>query len=141
MIMSNNFFITRKEFPNDESVISSALLIKSGMIYKNDNGIYTYLPMGLKVMNNIKNIIREEMKKINCDELLMPSLIKSDVFEVTNREKIFGSELFSIKSRDNIIYNLCPTSEELFALLARDKVRSYKALSYTHLTLPTILRV
>ena len=63
MIMSNNFFITRKEFPNDESVISSALLIKSGMIYKNDNGIYTYLPMGLKVMNNIKNVIREEMKK------------------------------------------------------------------------------
>lgn len=131
MIMSNNFFITRKEFPNDESVISSALLIKSGMIYKNDNGIYTYLPMGLKVINNIKNIIREEMKKINCDELLMPSLIKSDVFEVTNREKIFGSELFSIKNRDNIIYNLCPTSEELFALLARDKVRSYKDLHFT----------
>ena len=131
MIMSNNFFITRKEFPNDESVISSALLIKSGMIYKNDNGIYTYLPMGLKVMNNIKNVIREEMKKINCDELLMPSLVKSDVFEVTNREKIFGSELFNIKNRDNIIYNLCPTSEELFALLARDKVRSYKDLHFT----------
>ena len=117
MIMSNNFFITRKEFPNDESVISSALLIKSGMIYKNDNGIYTYLPMGLKVINNIKNIIREEMKKINCDELLMPSLIKSDVFEVTNREKIFGSELFSIKSRDNIIYNGHPNFYLIHSLI------------------------
>ena len=64
MIMSNNFFITRKEFPNDESVISSALLIKSGMIYKNDNGIYTYLPMGLKVINNIKNINNSTKKCI-----------------------------------------------------------------------------
>ena len=63
MRMSNNFFITRKEFPNDEDCISAKLLIKSGMIYKNDNGIYSYLPIGLKVLENIKRIIREEMKK------------------------------------------------------------------------------
>ena len=97
MIMSNNFFITRKEFPNDESVISSALLIKSGMIYKNDNGIYTYLPMGLKVMNNIKNVIREEMKKINCDELLMPSLVKSDVLRLLIEKKYLEVNYLTLK--------------------------------------------
>lgn len=131
MIMSNNFFITRKEFPNDENILSSSLLIKSGMIFKNDNGIYTYLPMGLKVLNNIKKIINEEMNKIGSDEVLMPSLVKSNVFEVTDREKIFGDELFKLNNRNNESYNLCPTSEELFALLARDKIRSYKDLHFT----------
>ena len=100
MRMSNNFFITRKEFPNDEDCISAKLLIKSGMIYKNDNGIYSYLPIGLKVLENIKNIIREEMKKNNADEVLMPSLVDRSVFEQTNREKIFGKEIFNIKGRN-----------------------------------------
>lgn len=130
MRMSNNFFITRKEFPNDEDCISAKLLIKSGMIYKNDNGIYSYLPIGLKVLENIKNIIREEMKKNNADEVLMPSLVDRSVFELTNREKIFGKEIFNIKGR-NKEYSLCPTHEELFALLVRNKIRSYKDLHFT----------
>lgn len=131
MRMSNNFFITRKEFPNDEDCISAKLLIKSGMIYKNDNGIYSYLPIGLKVLENIKNIIREEMKKNNADEVLMPSLVDRSVFELTNREKVFGKEIFNISGRNNKEYSLCPTHEELFALLVRNKIRSYKDLHFT----------
>ena len=131
MRMSNNFFITRKEFPNDEDCISAKLLIKSGMIYKTDNGIYSYLPIGLKVLENIKKIIREEMKKSNADEVLMPSLVDRNIFETTNREKVFGKEMFNILGRNNKEYSLCPTHEELFVLLVRNKVRSYKDLHFT----------
>ena len=81
MKATNCFFITRREFPSDEKIISSKLLIKSGMIYKNENGIYSYLPFGLKVIENIKKIIREEMNIINANEVLMPSIISNDVFE------------------------------------------------------------
>ena len=75
MRMSNSFFITRREYPKDENTISASLLIKSGMIFKNDNGIYSYLPMGLKVVNNVKKLIRVEMMKIGAEEVLMPSLV------------------------------------------------------------------
>ena len=101
MKMSDNFFITRKEFPNDEEVISAKLLIKSGMVYKINNGIYSYLPMGLRVLNNIKNIIREEMDNIGADEVLMPSLVDSDVFMFTERNNVFGDELCKINGRNN----------------------------------------
>ena len=131
MRMSNNFFITRKEFPNDEDCISAKLLIKSGMIYKNDNGIYSYLPIGLKVLENIKKIIREEMSKNNADEVLMPSLVDRSIFDRTNREELFGSEIFKLKGRNNKEYMLCPTHEELFTVAAKNMVRSYKDLPFT----------
>ena len=92
MRMSNSFFITRKEFPKDENTISAKLLIKSGMVFKNENGIYSYLPLGLKVVNNIKKIIRNEMKKINAEEVLMPSLVNYSYFENSGRNVIFDKE-------------------------------------------------
>lgn len=131
MRMSNNFFITRRELPNDEECVSASLLIKSGMIYKIDKGIYSYLPLGLKVIENIKKIIREEMNKNNADELLMPSLVDRRVFESSNREELLKGEIFNLKGRDNKEYTLCPTHEELFALLARNKIKSYKDLHFT----------
>ena len=131
MKMSDNFFITRKEFPNDEEVISAKLLIKSGMVYKINNGIYSYLPMGLRVLNNIKNIIREEMNNIGADEVLMPSLVDSDIFMSTERNNVFGDELCKISGRNNRDYCLCPTHEELFAILVRNKIQSYKDLHFT----------
>lgn len=131
MRLSSSFFITRKEFPKDEDIISTKLLIKSGMIHKYDNGIYGYLPMGLKVVNNIKKIIREEMEAINAEEVLMPSLVNSEIFEKTNRNNLLKGELFNIESRNNINYSLCPTHEELFALLSRIKIQSYKDLHFS----------
>ena len=92
MKATNCFFITRREFPSDEKIISSKLLIKSGMIYKNENGIYSYLPFGLKVIENIKKIVREEMNIINANEVLMPSIISNDVFENSDRNRIFDKE-------------------------------------------------
>ena len=76
MKLSSDFFITRKEIPKDEETLSSKFLIRSGMIFKNENGIYSYLPMGLKVLENIKKIVRDEFEKnSNASEVLMPSLV------------------------------------------------------------------
>lgn len=131
MRTSNSFFITRREYPSDEESDSAKLLVKSGMILKNSNGIYTYLPFGFKVFENVKKIIREEFNNINANEVLMPTLIPSRYFEVTQRKKIFDKEMFNITSSDNKEYSLCPTSEELFAYLARNRIQSYKDLHFT----------
>ena len=131
MKATNCFFITRREFPSDEKIISSKLLIKSGMIYKNENGIYSYLPFGLKVIENIKKIIREEMNIINANEVLMPSIISNDVFENSDRNRIFDKELFNIIDRNNKKLSLCPMHEELFASLASFKIQSYRDLHFT----------
>lgn len=131
MILSNSFFITRKEFPNDEESLSAKLLIKSGMIYKNDSGIYTYLPIGLKVIENIKKIIKEEFNKVNAEEVLMPSLIDCESFSYSKRNMAFESEIFKLTGRNNKDYMLCPTHEELFSILVRQKIRSYKDLHFT----------
>ncbi len=131
MRMSNSFFITRKEFPKDENTISAKLLIKSGMVFKNENGVYSYLPLGLKVVNNIKKIIRNEMNKINAEEVLMPSLVDYSYFENSGRNIIFDKEMFTLTDRNNKEYALCPTHEELFAYLVRNKIQSYKDLHFT----------
>ncbi len=131
MRMSNYFFITRRTFPSDEESISSKLLVKSGMIYKNDNGIYTYLPFGFKVLENIKKIIREEMTRNNAIELLMPCLISNDILKENGRSKSFDEEVFNINSRSNKSYLLCPTHEDLFAMVARSRINSYRDLHFT----------
>ena len=131
MRVSKSFLITRRELPNDEKIISSKLLIKSGMIYKNDNGIYSYLPLGYKVIENIKKIIREEMRNINASEVLMPSLVDNGIFESSKRDKLFGNELYTLKDRNNKLLSLCPMHEELFAYAASFKIQSYKDLHFS----------
>ncbi len=132
MKMSNDFFITRKEIPKDEETLSSKFLIRSGMIFKNENGIYSYLPMGLKVLENIKKVIRKEMKEIcNANEVLMPTLVSSNIFENSGRSQIFNDEIFNIEGRGNKLYSLCATHEELFAMMVKSKIESYKDLHFT----------
>ncbi|MGM9878056.1 MAG: proline--tRNA ligase [Bacilli bacterium] len=131
MRLSNSFFITRREVPKDEVNISSKLLVKSGMIMKLENGIYSYLPFGFMVLENIKTIIKEELNKINAHELLTPTLVNSEVFEKTGRDKLLNNEIFKIENRYNKLYSLCPTSEEIFTSLAKYKINSYKDLHFT----------
>ena len=131
MKLSSSFFITRREFPKDEDSISAKLLVKSGMIIKNDSGIYTYLPIGLKVIKNIEKIIRSEMKKVKAEEVLMPSLINNEFFKLTNRDKLLEEEMYEVYDRNDKHYALCPTHEELFAYLAKCKIQSYKDLHFT----------
>ena len=129
--LSNSFFITRREVPKDEKTLGAKLLIQSGMIYKNDVGVYSYLPIGLKVVNNISKIIREEMERINAQEVLMPSLVSSDIFKCSSRLDIFDTERFNFKDKNNKELTLCPTHEELFAMLAKNKIQSYKDLHFS----------
>ena len=116
--------------PKDEKTLGAKLLIQSGMIYKNDVGVYTYLPIGLKVVNNISKIIRDEMNRINAQEVLMPSLVSSDLFK-SNRLDIFDNEKFTIRDKNDKKLTLCPTHEELFAILAKNKIQSYKDLHFS----------
>ncbi len=126
MKLSESFFITRRENPNSEFNDVSKLLIKSGMVYKNDNGIYSYLPIGLKVINNVKNIIREELESISSEELLLPTLVKDKY----DNENIL-EEVYHIIDRNNNTMKLTHSSIELFSDLVKQKIRSYKDLHFS----------
>ena len=130
MKISNSFFVTRREFPNDEVTDSMKYLVKSGMVIKNENGIYTYLPLGLKVIENIKKIIKEEFMKINASEIFLPTLINNELYKNTSRDRIFDKELFTLKDRNNNYINLSITDEEAFSLIAKNKIKSYKDLHF-----------
>ena len=110
MKLSSSFFITRRENPKDENIIASSLLVRSGMILKNESGLYSYLPMGLRVLENIKKVIREEMKDINAHETLVPV-----IGEYTPSS--FGVEEFNFLDRNDKRLKLFSSSESLFAYL------------------------
>lgn len=140
MRLSKSFFYTFKEMPSDEESISSKLLVKAGMIRKSSNGIYMIMPLGYRVLKKIENIIREEMNKIDSQELLMPSLVSEEVFEKSGRRANFGSNMFSLKDRYQKSYVLAPTHEELFTMAAALKVQSYKDLGFSLYQIQTKFR-
>lgn len=131
MKLKNSYFYTLRENAKDEDSISGNLLVRSGMIKKVSSGIYMYLPLGLKVLDNIKKIIKEEMDKTGATELLMPSLIPEEIYDVCGRNQALGSSMFHLKDRYNKPYVLGPTHEELFTIAAKSMVRSYKDLPFT----------
>ena len=130
MRLSENFFYTFREDVKDEETVSGNLLVKSGMVKKIGNGIYMYMPLGLKVLKNIENIIREEMNKTGANELLMPNLLPEDVYISSGRRDNFGDSMFSLKDRYNRSLVLGPTHEEFFVEAAKMKVKSYKDLPF-----------
>ena len=130
MKLKNSYFYTIKENIKDEDSISGNLLVRSGMIKRTSSGVYMFLPLGYKVLENIKNIIREEMNKKGAQELLMPSLIQEDVYVSTGRRAKFGNDMFSFKDRFGKDYCLGPTHEELFTMAASYHVKSYKDLHF-----------
>lgn len=130
MKLSRSFFYTLREDAKDEESISGNLLVKSGMIKKIGNGIYTYMPLGLKVLQNIENIVREEMNNAGAQELKMPQLLPQEVFEASGRLGNFGPSMFKLNDRYNRPYALGPTHEELFAIAASQMIRSYKDMPF-----------
>lgn len=131
MKLKNNFFYTIREDIKDEDSISGNLLVKSGMIKKSSAGVYMYLPLGLRVLKNIEEIIRKEMNSIGSLELSMPTLIPKEIYEVTGRVQSFGNSSFSLKDRFNRDYILGPTHEELFTIASISNIRSYKDMPYS----------
>lgn len=131
MKLKTNFFYTLRENAKDEDSTSGNLLVRSGMIKKIGAGIYMFMPLGLRTFNNIKNIIKEEMDNAGAQELLMPSLIPEEYYEVCGRVASLGSSMFHLKDRYSKPYVLGPTHEELFTVAAKNMVRSYKDLPFT----------
>ncbi len=125
MKLSESFFLTRREDPNTEFSEASKLLVKSGMVLRNDNGFYSYLPMGLKVINNIESIIRDELSKVNSQEVVLPSLMRD-----SDNDNVF-EEVFHLVDRNNNRMKLAHSSFELFTDLVRQKVNSYKDLHFS----------
>ena len=130
MKLKNQFFYTMRQEAADEDSVSSNLLVKSGMIKKSSSGVYMYMPLGLRVLKNIEQIVREEMENAGAQELLMPSLIHEEIYEKSGRAAIFGPSIFKLNDRYERPYILGPTHEELFAIAAKMKVNSYKDMPF-----------
>lgn len=126
MRLSRDYFFTLRDDVKDEDSTSGNLLVRSGMIKKSSAGIYMMLPLGLKVMNKIENIVREEMNAIHSLELSMPAMIPEEVYIDSGRRETFGSSMFALKDRFNKPFVLGPTHEELFAAAAKMHIHSYK---------------
>lgn len=131
MKLNNSYFFTLRNSAKDEESRSGNLLVRSGMIKKVGAGIYMFLPLGLKTLDKIKKIVKEEMDRAGAQELLMPSLIPSEYYETCGRVEAFGSDMFNLKDRSNKPLVLGPTHEELFTIAAKARVRSYKDLPFT----------
>ena len=130
MKLKNTFFYTLRENVKDEDSNSGNYLVRSGMIKKTSAGVYMYLPMGLKVFNKIQELVREEMNNAGALEVSMPALISEDVYVASGRRANFGSSMFSLKDRFGKPFVLGPTHEELFAMAAQMKIRSYKDMPF-----------
>lgn len=131
MKLSQSYFYTLREDSKDEDSISSNLLVRSGMIKKTSAGVYMFMPLGYRVIDNIKKIVKDEMDKADAQEMLMPSLISSDVYEASHRLELLGNSMFKLKDRADRPMCLGPTHEELFTVAAKMMVRSYKDLPFT----------
>lgn len=130
MKLKSSFFFTMREDSKEEESISGNLLVRSGMVKKIGTGIYSYLPLGYRVLQKIEAIVREEMNKTGAQELVMPSLLPEDVYVASGRRDIFGSSMFSLKDRMDRNYVLGPTHEELFVAVAKEKIKSYKDMPF-----------
>ena len=126
MKLKNSYFYTKREDSKDEESVSANLLVRSGMIKKAGSGIYYFLPLGLKVIRKIENIVREEMNGIGSQELVMPQLLPEEVYIASGRRENFGSSMFSLKDRFERNYVLGPTHEEMFVEVAKDVIKSHK---------------
>ena len=126
--MSTLFLRTLREDPADADVDSAKLLQRAGYVRKAAPGIWTWLPLGLRVLNKIENVVREEMDRIGAQEVHFPALLPREPYEATHRWEEYGENLFRLKDRHQADYLLAPTHEEMFTLLVKDLYSSYKDL-------------
>jgi prolyl-tRNA synthetase len=128
MRTSQYLLSTQKETPADAEVISHQLMLRAGMIRKLAAGLYTWLPSGLRVLNKVANIVRDEMNKAGSVEILMPVVQPADLWQESGRWEEYGPELLRIKDRQSRDFVLGPTHEEVITTLVKNEVNSYKQL-------------
>lgn len=128
MKMSKFYMPTLKENPAEAEIASHKLLLRSGMIRKSASGIYSYLPLGYRVVRKIENIVREEMDRFGAQEILMSAIQPKEIWEESKRWYTFGPEMFKVKDRNEREFCLGPTAEEYFTVLIKGEINSYKQL-------------
>jgi prolyl-tRNA synthetase len=140
MRWSKTFIPTLKEDPADAEVISHKLLVRGGFIRQISRGIYDYLPLALKVLRKIEDIVREEMDRAGAQELLLPILSPAELWQESGRWELYGKELFRFKDRHERDFCLGPTHEEVITDLVRRVVRSYRELPFNLYQIQTKFR-
>ncbi len=131
---------TVKEIPTDAVIISHQLMLRAGLIRKLAAGLYTWLPLGLRVLRKVEAIVREEMNNAAALEVLMPALQPAELWQETGRWEKYGPELARLKDRHDRDFCLGPTHEEIITDLARNEIKSYKQLPITYYQIQTKFR-
>ncbi|GIM30058.1 proline--tRNA ligase [Clostridium polyendosporum] len=128
MKMSNMLVSTLREVPAEAEIESHKLMLRAGMMRKMASGIYNFMPLGLKVLKNVQNIVREEMNNAGAQEFLASALLPSELWKESGRWDAYGAEMFRLKDRNDREFCLGPTHEEVFTDIARNEIKSYKQL-------------
>ena len=140
MRLSRFHLATVKEVPADAEIASHRLMLRTGMIRKLAAGIYTWSPLGLRVLHKVENVVREEMNRAGAVELLMPSIQPKELWDETGRWEKFGGQLLKIKDRKEAAYCYGPTHEEVITDFARHELNSYKQLPVNFYQIQTKFR-
>lgn len=131
MRMSNLLMPTLREVPAEAEIASHRLMLRAGMIRKLAAGVYSYLPLGLRSLKKVEDIIREEMDRAGAQELIMSALLPAEAYQASGRWDVFGPSMFRLKDRGGRDFCLGPTHEELFTQCVIDNVKSYKEYPMT----------
>lgn len=140
MRASQWFLVTQKETPNDAEIISHQLMLRAGMIRKLGAGLYTWMPLGLRVLRKVETIVREEMNKTNAMEVLMPAVQPAELWQETGRWETFGGQLLTMKDSHDREYCFGPTHEEVITDIMRTDLKSYKQLPVNFYQIQTKFR-
>src|ERR687893_2099620 len=128
MKTSKFFIATLKEVPAEAEVVSHRLMLRAGLIRRLAAGIYTWLPLGVKVLRRVETVIREEMNRAGALELVMPVVQPAELWQESGRWQAYGPELLRLKDRHERDFIIQPTSEEVITELARGELKSYRHL-------------
>jgi prolyl-tRNA synthetase len=128
MYFSKMFLPTLREVPAEAEIMSHKLMLRAGLIRKLASGVYSFLPLGLRTLKKIENIVREEMDRAGAQELLMSALLPAESYRESGRWEVFGPEMFRLKDRNDRDFCLGPTHEEIFTETVKHGVRSYRSL-------------
>ena len=128
MYISQLFLPMIKEIPSEAKIKSHQLMLRTGMIKQSSAGIYSWLPLGFKILKKIENIVREEQNNIGAQEMLMPTIQSADIWKESGRYSDYGEEMLRIKDRQNREMLYGPTNEELITEIFRSSIKSYKSL-------------
>lgn len=131
MLASKLYCPTLREIPAEAEVVSHQYMLKAGMIRKNAGGVYTFLPLGRRVVRKIESIVREEMDATGAQEIMMPIMQPAEIWHESGRWSAYGAEMFKLQDRHGNDYCLGPTHEELITTLVRNELRSYKQMPLT----------